>query len=72
MALTEDQIKALKAEFEEMDTDKSGFLSKEEVKAAHEKMGIELPEDFLADLHKGMDTDGDKKVNIDEFLEACK
>lgn len=70
--LTEKDKTELKAQFEEMDTDKSGTLSKEEIKAAHEKIGIEMPEDFLNDLFKDMDTDGNGKVKFLEFLDACK
>lgn len=65
--LTRDQVLEQKMCFDEVDEDKSGTISKEEMEACLEKEG----ENFAAELEeqwKELDVNGDGKVEFQEFL----
>jgi len=52
--------------FDQLDTDKSGDLSRDEIKHALEVLGLQ--ENYnLDDLLKGMDTDANGTISIEEF-----
>ena len=60
-------------DFDEMDTDKSGFLDFEEVvKMVAKQSGVS--EEEATELAKGqlkmMDTDGDEKISFNEYINA--
>jgi len=52
--------------FDQLDTDKSGDLSKDEIKHALEVLGLQNAYN-LDDLLKGMDENSDGVISIDEF-----
>jgi Ca2+-binding EF-hand superfamily protein len=52
--------------FDQLDTDKSGDLSKDEIKHALEVLGLQDAYN-LDDLLKGMDENSDGVISIDEF-----
>merc|ERR1719510_798843 len=55
--------------FDQLDTDKSGDLSRGEIKHALEVLGLQ--ENYnLDDLLKGMDTDANGTISIEEFRQG--
>jgi len=52
--------------FDQLDTDKSGDLSRDEIKHALEVLGLQQNYN-LDDLLKGMDTDANGSISIEEF-----
>ena len=55
--------------FDQLDTDKSGDLSRDEIKHALEVLGLQ--ENYnLDDLLKNMDTDANGTISIEEFKQG--
>ena len=55
--------------FDQLDTDKSGDLSRDEIKHALEVLGLQ--ENYnLDDLLKNMDTDANGTISIEEFRQG--
>ena len=52
--------------FDQLDTDKSGDLSRDEIKHALEVLGLQANYN-IDDLLKDMDTDGNGNISIEEF-----
>ena len=52
--------------FDQLDTDKSGDLSRDEIKHALEVLGLQANYN-LDDLLKNMDTDANGTISIEEF-----
>ena len=59
----------LQAQFEEIDKDKSGTISKKELKRALKKEG-NLTEWEIIEFVNAADKDGDGQISLDEWLEA--
>ena len=59
----------LQAQFEEIDKDKSGTISKKELKRALKKEG-NLTEWEIIEFVNVADKDGDGQISLDEWLEA--
>lgn len=55
------------ATFEQLDTDKSGWIEHDEMKALLKTLNCATDDQFVSDIMKELDTDGDGKVNFDEF-----
>ena len=53
--------------FEEIDIDKSGFIEGDDIKSALKRLGITCTERQINGILKGMDTDGNNKVDFNEF-----
>eukprot|EP00505_MAST-04D_sp_SCG-Rhode-Island_P003121 Stramenopile-MAST_4_protein_3121 len=56
--------------FRNMDKDRSGFLSSDEITSALHRLDIDLNPDQIVDLVKRMDKDHDGKISYDEFVET--
>lgn len=54
--------------FEDIDTDGSGFLDKEELKAVTVRLGEDFTDKEIRKIFKAMDTDKDGKVSLEEFI----
>jgi len=57
----------LKAAFEKVDVNKSGYIGANELKAAVMKMDPSFDAAFISDMMKLADTDGDNQVSLEEF-----
>ena len=69
----DEDISTLKKIFEEMDTNKSGILDINEIKAGIDKMEKEkeITEEEKEKIVKSIDTDKSSKIEYNEFLAAC-
>ncbi|XP_010533815.1 PREDICTED: calcium-dependent protein kinase 19 [Tarenaya hassleriana] len=68
--IKEEEIKGLKTMFENMDTDKSGTITYEELKIGLEKLGSRLTETEVKQLMDDADTDGNGTIDYIEFISA--
>eukprot|EP00941_MAST-03F_sp_MAST-3F-sp1_P004042 g4042.t1 len=59
----------VKALFDEIDTDKSGFLDADEIKQLAINLGKPMSEKQLKEAMQAMDPNGDQQVDFDEFSE---
>jgi len=57
----------LQAAFDSVDTDKSGFIDAEELKHAITQLDPSCDGAWVGDMMKLADTDGDKRVSLEEF-----
>ncbi|KAK3771291.1 hypothetical protein RRG08_024370 [Elysia crispata] len=64
-------IGKLRQLFDKFDTDKSGFLDKNELRKVMEFSGHKFTDSEINDILKGADSSGDGKISFDEFLQAC-
>mmetsp|Transcript_39301 Transcript_39301/g.95094 ORF Transcript_39301/g.95094 Transcript_39301/m.95094 type:complete len:760 (+) Transcript_39301:103-2382(+) len=62
----------LRAAFDKKDKDKSGFLDREEIKNALVATGIIVSQDSLDNMVKAIDTNGDGKIDFEEFVTFSK
>ena len=73
--MSEEKREMLNKEFDEIDTDKSGFIEYKEVKAFLTQLinaidpSIEVPEDAVKNWIEELDTNHDGKVSRDEFID---
>ena len=67
---TPEMVAALREFFNSMDTNKDGFISRDEAKAAFESTGGVWDDKQQAD-YDACDTNGDGKVDFEEFLVKC-
>jgi Ca2+-binding EF-hand superfamily protein len=67
--LTPEQRKEIHEKFKKADTDNSGYLDKEEIKAALKDItGSDTISDQVAeDLMKNIDSNNDGQINFEEF-----
>ncbi|PON84030.1 Serine/threonine protein kinase [Trema orientale] len=68
--LSEEEIKGLKAMFTNMDTDKSGTITYEELKSGLARIGSRLTETEVKQLMEAADVDGNGTIDYIEFISA--
>ncbi|KAK4744107.1 hypothetical protein SAY87_010419 [Trapa incisa] len=68
--LSEDDIQGLKAMFANMDTDKSGTITYEELKTGLARLGSKLTEAEVRQLMDAADVDGNGTIDYIEFITA--
>ena len=68
--LTADELRTLRATFNEIDTQGTGFLSLGDIQMALKKSGIMLPKRELMEIFRRLDFAGDGNIHYSEFLAA--
>ncbi|XP_030542928.1 calcium-dependent protein kinase 2-like [Rhodamnia argentea] len=68
--LSEEDIQGLKAMFANMDTDKSGTITYEELKTGLARLGSKLTEAEVKQLMEAADVDGNGSIDYIEFITA--
>ncbi|XP_078447776.1 calcium-dependent protein kinase 2-like [Wolffia australiana] len=68
--LSEEEIKGLKLMFQNMDTDKSGTITYEELKTGLARLGSRLSEPEVKQLMDAADVDGSGAIDYIEFITA--
>ncbi|XP_068644575.1 calcium-dependent protein kinase 1-like [Aristolochia californica] len=68
--LSEEEIMGLKEMFKSMDTDNSGSITFEELKAGLPKLGTKLSESEVRQLMEATDVDGNGTIDYIEFITA--
>ncbi|KAL7087916.1 hypothetical protein ACP275_13G097500 [Erythranthe tilingii] len=68
--LSKEEIQGLKAMFTNMDTDKSGTITYEELKDGLDRLGSKLSEAEVRQLMDAADVDGDGTIDYIEFITA--
>ncbi|KAF2297898.1 hypothetical protein GH714_004882 [Hevea brasiliensis] len=68
--LSEEEIMGLKEMFKSMDTDNSGTITCEELKASIPKLGTKLSESEVRQLMEAADVDGNGAIDYTEFITA--
>ncbi|KAF9672063.1 hypothetical protein SADUNF_Sadunf11G0001600 [Salix dunnii] len=68
--LSEEEIKGLKVMFTNMDTDKSGTITYEELKTGLARLGSKLSEAEVKQLMEAADVDGNGSIDYIEFISA--
>ena len=71
MSLTADQILELKAAFDEIDTNKDGYITKDELRAMLSGLGEPAGEALVNEMMWNADTNADGKVSFNEFVAAA-
>ncbi|KAF5804113.1 putative parvalbumin, EF-hand domain pair [Helianthus annuus] len=69
-SMSEEEIKGLKATFVNMDTDKSGSITYEELKTGLARLGSKLSEAEVKQLMEAADVDGNGTIDYIEFITA--
>ncbi|PWA89951.1 calcium-dependent protein kinase [Artemisia annua] len=69
-SMSEEEIKGLKAMFVNMDTDKSGSITYEELKTGLARLGSKLSETEVKQLMEAADVDGNGTIDYIEFITA--
>ena len=69
--LTEDQVKEMKKAFEVMDSNKDGFVTKDELKTLLKGLGEDVTDEVINEMLNIADTNGDGKVEFEEFCAAA-
>lgn len=69
-SLSEEEIKGLKTMFTNMDTDKSGTITYEELKTGLARLGSRLSEAEVKQLMEAADVDGNGTIDYIEFISA--
>ncbi|XP_018721792.2 calcium-dependent protein kinase 1 [Eucalyptus grandis] len=69
-SLSEEEIAGLKEMFKMIDTDNSGLITFEELKAGLKKFGANLNESEMLDLMKAADIDNSGTIDYGEFVAA--
>ena len=71
VTLSEDEVAEIKEEFKEVDVDGNGTVSPEELQKFMKEQGEKLPEGVINVMVAMVDTDGDGKINYEEFLQMA-
>ena len=69
--LSAEQIEELKKAFAVLDENKDGLISKDELSKLLGGLGEDVTDDVVTEMMNLADTDGDGKVNFDEFCKAA-
>ena len=69
VTLSEDDVAEIKEMFKEMDVDGNGTITPEELQKVMEEQGERLHDAVLHVMVAMADTDGDGKINFEEFLQ---
>ena len=69
--LTADQASELQKAFEVMDTNKDGYVTKDELKNLLKGLGEEVTDDVVEEMINIADENGDGKVEFKEFVKAA-
>ncbi|KAK6131630.1 hypothetical protein DH2020_034644 [Rehmannia glutinosa] len=69
-SLSEEEIAGLREMFETVDTDNSGYITFEELKAGLQRFGANLNESDIHDLMKAADVDNSGTIDYGEFIAA--
>ena len=69
--LSADQIEELRKAFDVMDANKDGQVTKDELKQLLSGLGEEVTDEVVNEMIQIADTDGDGKVNFEEFCKAA-
>ena len=56
--------------FQDIDLDKNGCITKDELQQSMHKKGVKLPAEELEAMFKMADTNGDGKISLEEFLKV--
>ena len=67
--LSEDEVAVVKEAFKEVDVDGSGTITPEELKKVMKEQGEKIPEGVINVMVAMADTDGDGKMNFEEFVQ---
>ena len=71
VTLSEDEVAEIKEEFKEVDVDGNGTVSPEELQKFMKEQGEKIPEGVINVMVAIVDTDGDGKINYEEFLQMA-
>jgi hypothetical protein len=66
--LTPKQLGVLRTQFEALDTDNSGYIDGDELQNLSKVLGEDLSEQEVEEAMHKMDTDGDGRIDFDEFV----
>ena len=69
--LSAEQLEELKKAFAVLDENKDGVISKDELGKLLGGLGEDVTDDVVTEMMNLADTDGDGKVNFDEFCKAA-
>ena len=69
--LSEDEVDVIKKTFKERDVDGNGTITSEELQKFMKEQGEKLPEAVIDVMIAMADTDGDGKINFEEFLQMA-
>ena len=69
--LSAEQLEELKKAFTVLDENKDGVISKDELAKLLGGLGEDVTDDVVTEMMNLADTDGDGKVNFDEFCKAA-
>ncbi len=67
--LTEDEVMEIKEAFDLFDSDKSGEISTEELKAALKNLGIDAKNQTLTNMMADLDKDNSGQIDFGEFID---
>ena len=68
--LSTDQIGKLKQQFDQIDTDLSGFIEFSELEEAIKQANISMKDEEISHIVKELDFAGNDKINFSEFIAA--
>ena len=71
VTLSEDEVAEIKEAFKELDVDGNGTITSEELQNVILLFGEKLPETVINVMVEMADTDGDGKINFEEFLQMA-
>ena len=71
VTLSEDEVAEIKEAFKELDVDGNGTITSEELQNVIILFGEKLPETVINVMVEMADTDGDGKINFEEFLQMA-
>jgi calmodulin len=70
LKLTPNQIDRLRKAFDVMDTNKDGFVTKDELKTLLKELDEEVTDETVENIIAVADTNGDEKIDFEEFCNS--